>query len=1085
MMKNKFSKKTIGLAAATAVAVGGVGVVAPEGSLVTASVASAQAQTHVQPGDVKKVGDVGAIYHDVDGTPEGVSGPFRSVYGKNDAATLIDRNGKWYLPYSIDIANASAGDSVTIRPVNTYVNPVSGATESTSYYGLRISASKQEEPLNVQVGSQIIQVGTLKYDAGSVAKVTFNDAVNDLSAGSVEFRLPVSAYDSYMNNTGVAVNTYTPTLNTANIEVTTNTVSSPRVLETISPTHIAVIEQRSYAQVNNLYMDSIAVKIAPDGTLIGSGFTVRMPMGIDSTVTLNSKIPEGVTNAVPYVFVNGLTIRPEIEIYNEKGIVTETLSFNEAQKRYPTMLVESSQNGQTLTMTTRNVPDNVKVYWNVRHPDNTVLKGSYLPGGNLYTTWTFTPHEDATGISANYRTMYVNIPAAPELSSGTAEQAVRTANITPSVAGQPAGAGITSPANVAGKTTTFNFQVKNTGNAVLAAPLVTLPNGEQKIIEGVTIQPGQTGTVSVSYDVPAGTTAAQFKLNFAGAALSPSDTFNFAIGQAGPSLQEYETVVKDLEKAQSEIKDLTNKIGNLEQQLKDAATQAGADKKALEKQIADAKSELQTKINEANAKITQLEDTLKAANTDRADLRSQLDQAKKDIAAAEVAVKTAQKTADEAKAAANKAQNELNAEKAKVKALQDDLAKANDAITKAQKDATAANNKAADLQKQLDAEKSRATQNEAKIADLQKQLDTEKARITAAETVIVSQSEKITQLQNDLAAANKKLGEANAEIAKLKQDLGSANERITALEKTASELTEQLKEANKELGRVDQELKDARAAIERAQAQADKADAKADKAQATADEVKADLAAEKARVDGLTQELEATNTALEQAKEDAVKGIAGAEEKISDLTKRVAELELEAAQSQGRQEVMQVNIDALKKGQEAGDERDQLSDHRIADLESDNADLVKRLEALEARIADFRDGKDGAAGADGRDGANGAQGTAGQDGKTGVDGQTGDAGADGKSDVAGSDADALDGGAKSTGKTVDTDSTNNINNTDDKADTDSDDAAKPQASNTDVKIADGAKVAGPKVSTGGELKETQSWWKKFLDWLGF
>ncbi|WP_141758238.1 hypothetical protein [Corynebacterium sp. HMSC068G04] len=147
-----------------------------------------------------------------------------------------------------------------------------------------------------------------------------------------------------------------------------------------------------------------------------------------------------------------------------------------------------------------------------------------------------------------------------------------------------------NPAPVAGTTQTFELTLGNEGNSSLSVPRVTLPNGEVKTFEDISIKPGQSATVKVQYAIPSTAKGVDFKVQYTGASATTTAYVAFDPANAIKELHitdvtkqsdgNYLLTRNDGKKWTIDLKDIRGKISALE---------TG---KADKKQVDDLKKEL-------------------------------------------------------------------------------------------------------------------------------------------------------------------------------------------------------------------------------------------------------------------------------------------------------------------------------------------------------------------------------------------------------------------------------------------------------------------------------------------------------------
>ena len=278
------------------------------------------------------------------------------------------------------------------------------------------------------------------------------------------------------------------------------------------------------------------------------------------------------------------------------------------------MKIDVTKTGGTVNIKATGVPDNYQPVVTFTAADGGPLGiASYQPNTNFhYEPREYTPLDetareaDAQGVSTNLGRME---PVA-DMPESTGVEYKRTAEVTPMIAGFDKGVGVDTPAPVAGTKQTFEFEVHNTGDTYMAAPEVTLPNGEKTVVPGVKIGPGKTGVVQVDYDVPKDATRLEFGVDFPRFTLNttshtfrigPEDTSAKEAAEAAKKQQEtLDKIAEDLKKQNAELKKQTKELQGVKDQLKKSNELTEETNKKLQDQIDATKD--QTKKIEAQLK---------------------------------------------------------------------------------------------------------------------------------------------------------------------------------------------------------------------------------------------------------------------------------------------------------------------------------------------------------------------------------------------------------------------------------------------------------------------------------------------------
>lgn len=793
-----------------------------------------------------------------DSTGKQVSGG--TVTNSTSGATAgvpLTQSNPGYLDFTIDLTNASAGDKVFLRPLTTYTTKGASKPSQSSYIGLSLTATEKGLPVTVNLGNREVQVGTLDVAGHGSATLTLNENVAEAQGAKVNVKLNVSVADRYENHE--STNPQEHYWIQGSTDVQANTGSGFDTLGSIPVVNFRNIFQTvAYDRETYTYTGPQDRNITQDGTVHVTRTRVTTPGGANGTVSLTPGT-EGPGNPVPWVFLNDLQITPELYVYNQGDHLEsrETLrGMEEINARYPNIRTSVVQNGQTLNMTASGVPADTQISYILRGEGGTgdIALASYLPNGDMYANVAFT--DASTGSIKTSTRSIANVPGAlTNLPGGTGSEYTRSGDVTASIAGQPKGSGIDTPAPIAGKNATFLFQVKNTGNSVLAAPVVTLPNGEKTVVEGVTIQPGTSGTVSIDYKVPADAQNLNFKVNFAGTTLNPSNDFNFVIGKASP-LSGDVTVNGD---------------GTITIQGPDGPiTLAPIDKvNEAKKEAGDAKRE----ADKANNRATQLEKDLAAekARNDAdqqkiAKLEKDLAQAKKDAADAAKRAEDAAKKAQSEVDALEKVVADLKANQAadreKIAGLEKQLQDAKDGLKRAQDAATAAQNAATAAQNTANQALADLAKERKRVDDLNKDLATERARVDDL-------TKRADKAEKDLTDARKRVDVLEKENKAQQGQIDQARKDITALRTEADRLGKELDAATKRVATLEKENKEQAAAIEALQKENTKQQGEIDglkkenaAQQKQIDTLRSDLTKAEKRVSTLETQLRETQDAL-------------------------------------------------------------------------------------------------------------------------------------------------------------------------------------------------------------------------------
>lgn len=358
-----------------------------------------------------------------------------------------------------------------------------------------------------------------------------------------------------------------------------------------------------------------------------------------------------------------------------------------------------------------------------------------------------------------------------------------------------------NPAPIAGTDADLEFYIENTGNVPLVAPTVTLPDGTEKTLTDVSINPGETQRVSVPVSVPENAGLVNAKVSFP----SIKDPYNVKFYVGDPA-NAPEKTIKD------------NGDGTVTIQTPDGPVTLPTN---------EAVEEIKKDLDDAEDKVKDLQEQLDEekkksdANRDKiAELTTELEKAKTDLENTKDALKRAQDAAEAAQDAANNAQETAN------QALED-LAKERERVNdlteradKAEKDLKDARERVAALEKENDAQQEQIDQARKDVKDLQgktKKLRTDleaaKKRVSTLEEQNKKQQGQIDALvkenktqQSQIDALKKQNKGQQKQIDGLKAGLRDANKKITALETDLALTKIELAEVSGRLAEVEDRL---------------------------------------------------------------------------------------------------------------------------------------------------------------------------------------------------------------------------------------------------------------------------------------
>ena len=538
MSQKTFSRRGIAIAVAASVAAVGTPVIGANGPLAFAATANAQEVADQKPGvstsDVKYLG----IFDD----KGKVSGPFESAnYAKaqNSNGRVLGANDGHEIRGEFSLANANPGDELRLTPSTKFTFP-NGDTDTTSHAGLRIPQTSEW----VDVTHDGTVIGQYRYVKSGSIQLKFSDAVADVKSGSVTLSAPAMVWDFY---TGPEKNGFegeswdgkgfsNPTEATSKAKAVALPAGGDRAeneLGAIGTVRFSIATSSSTKDALTAYEGGSLVVDTENFTVRRKDTTVRIPAGANGTLTIEPNIDHD--KSADWYFADNVKITPFVTVFGKAGTDEEydskRLTYEEAQEQFPELKIEAKQTDRGVTVTTSGVPENVKPFIAIKPASgsNAISYGTYVEGASLRYKGEFTGNingKDTTRALSNIVGTMSAIPGQPSVSG--LENAERTGELSGSIAGQPEGLGVDgSVAPVGGTKQTFQFFLKNTGDAPLVAPIVTLPNGKKQAIKGVAIAPNGTGSFSVDYDVPADNGALNFDVSLSRATLSPSNTVSF------------------------------------------------------------------------------------------------------------------------------------------------------------------------------------------------------------------------------------------------------------------------------------------------------------------------------------------------------------------------------------------------------------------------------------------------------------------------------------------------------------------------------------------------------------------------------
>lgn len=615
------SRKTIAIAVAAGMSLTGVSVATSQttDSGFGAAVANAQA---AKPGVITSDVSYLGIFNK-DNTK--LSSPFSSAsyFGRENKGTLLDVKDGSELRAEFSLANANPGDNLRITPRTSFTLPNGKAAEN-SHVGVRISSTSEWS----DIAHEGTVIGRYRYMKSGSLEVEFNDAVADVKKGKVTLAAPVMVWDWYgsAEENGVAGDwdgkrfSNPITANTSAIAMAKpkGGEASTNKIGTIGTSNFLVITSASTKNDSRFYDSGSLITDTENSTVRRRSIRLELPTGGNGTYEATPDVdnPKG----ADWYFADNLTFTPEIMVYGKEGTDEEyeynLLSYEDAQKEFPGLKVEGTKQGRGVKVTTEGVPENVKVRVLVRGGEGETGNSyaTYVENAAMYAKGSFKGTingKDAERNIINVLDVMVPIPGLPSVSG--LENVKRSGELSGAIASQPKGVGVTGdPAPVGGTKQTFQFFVKNTGDAPLVAPIVTLPNGKKVTVKNVAIKPGTEGSFSVDYDVPAGDGSLNFDVSLSKAELKPSSTvtFRYIDKSKDTNAKQQETldkIAEDLKKQNEALEKQAKELQGVKEQLDKSNKLTEETNKKLQDQI-DATKDQTKKIE---AQLKQLNDVQK------------------------------------------------------------------------------------------------------------------------------------------------------------------------------------------------------------------------------------------------------------------------------------------------------------------------------------------------------------------------------------------------------------------------------------------------------------------------------------------
>ena len=558
-----------------------------------------------------------------------VHGQVRSAsygnFGSDKDGPVVRNNGDFTLNFDIDIADAQPGDRLYIQPTTTYTRKfgkIAGTEADSQWVGTRVVGNVPGRDLLVN-GTK---VGTVDIIHGGGIRVTFDDGVANFGSGTASVSATAHAWDSYEDT--AITDDRAENEGPLKIHVSSyskgdyKTPKDTRDILTDINTKFMSYQQHTAAIRNRVYTGSGAVTVTPEGEGRLRFSRYQAPAGADYQVSLTANRKADDKHAAWLMTRGDIKHNVTLYKYDEDGRETDKTTDPETIKKWaPDMKIDVTKTGGTVNIKATGVPDNYQPVVTFTAADGGPLGiASYQPNTNFhYEPREYTPLDetareaDAQGVSTNLGRME---PVA-DMPESTGVEYKRTAEVTPMIAGFDKGVGVDTPAPVAGTKQTFEFEVHNTGDTYMAAPEVTLPNGEKTVVPGVKIGPGKTGVVQVDYDVPKDATRLEFGVDFPRFTLNttshtfrigPEDTSAKEAAEAAKKQQEtLDKIAEDLKKQNEALDKQSKELQGVKDQLKKSNELTEETNKKLQDQI-DATKDQTKKIE---AQLKQLNDVQK------------------------------------------------------------------------------------------------------------------------------------------------------------------------------------------------------------------------------------------------------------------------------------------------------------------------------------------------------------------------------------------------------------------------------------------------------------------------------------------
>lgn len=757
----KFRTRAIAIAAVGAVAVGGVQVTAPTGSVLAAPAASAQ-ETGVNTG----VSNAGVYELNTD---------TKAPTAKLSAIPSSDTTDQYDVRFDIDLADVSSGDKIEILK--------KGIGYQFGSVGKTIKGQ--------DVIFNDVAVGSLDLTTNK-ATIVFNENADKYVSGKTYVQFPVNAQNIATGEEllpeGVAFgDTITRTgmdftvnkFGTDGTKVATSVVSVPNSVQYnyYSTPDYSYRDMASFQIIQNPSQegridftggDFSAGRVDTDRKQVHMVFAPRTGEGYLDFNFLSEETLKNNATLKAYVKSETGGRRDEVEIPNG-------MDYNVALDNQGNLVIDFF-----------NVPAGIQPSVNISKLGVT----DYVSPGQFKLQVLERTSTARDGSDVKHPT-YSSFgrPVQDIMMAGGEGGEVLTRKPTATVSLPNYSVSQNSPAPVAGTTQEFVLTLGNEGNSSLSAPRVILPDGSRQTFDGVSIAPGGSEQVKVKYAVPENATGVDFKVEYVGASatttayvtkkngadvtVNPDGSITIE-GPDGPITLAPQDAVDELEK---DLKDANDKVADLQDQLNKEKEKSDADRQ----------------------RIADLEKELEKAKTD-------LENTKDALKRAQDAAKAAQDSANNAQETANQALADLARERERV----DDLTERAD---KAEKDLTDARKRVANLekqnknqQKQIDEAIADIIALEAETGRLNKELEAAKKRVTALEKENKEQAAAIEALQKENKKQQGEIDGLKKENATQQKQIDGLRKDLTAAEKRISTLETDLAETRKELAAVSERL---------------------------------------------------------------------------------------------------------------------------------------------------------------------------------------------------------------------------------------------------------------------------------------